>query len=61
MGCFFKKKQSKYEKGNNCMSANNSLDCVRNVEHPKQSGTRPVRMPGLSGMLLIPNELLAII
>src|SRR5437667_9056377 len=31
------------------------------VEHRKQSKAPPSRMPALSGMLLIPNELLAIL
>jgi len=39
------------------VSANNFLDFVRNVEHPKQSGTRRFRMPALLGMLLCAAEM----
>jgi hypothetical protein len=42
------------------MSAKNPLDFVRNVEHPKQSGTRPFRMPALLGMLRCAAGLLAL-
>ena len=42
-----------------CVSANSPLDFVWNVENPRQSATRPCKVPALLGMLLCAAGLLA--